>query len=254
MTSGPKIATGDGFRTKHQFVLDALRNAIVTGDLQPGERLLAGNLAAEFHVSSMPVREALRQLEAEGLVTIRPHLGATVTRLSTSTAAEFVEIRSVLEGLASRLAADRIQPDQLSEIKRLLKRMDDSLGDTAASSKRFADANLEFHAVILDASGSTELYRILTGLHERTVRFRAQFHLVPGLAANSQRDHREIVKAIEAGDGTRAEEIAREHHLRAFRELLAYESDTQRAAGRRRRGSGDSHDGTTTADSIATAE
>lgn len=252
--AGPRISSGDGFRTKHQFVLDALRNAIVTGELKPDERLLAGNLAADFHVSSMPVREALRQLEAEGLVTIRPHLGATVTRLSTSSAAEFVEIRSVLEGLSSRLAADRIQPEQLAELDRLLKRMDDSLGDTAASSRRFADANLDFHAVILEASGSTELHRILTGLHERTVRFRAQFHLVPGLAANSQRDHRELVSAIGRGNGQRAEEIAREHHLRAFRELLAFESDTKRESKSRDQGSAESQERSTAAGPAVVSE
>lgn len=253
MTTRPKIVTGEGFRTKHQFVLEALRNAIVSGDLEPGQRLLAGDLAPEFQVSSMPVREALRQLEAEGLVTIRPHLGATVTRLSTSAGAEFVEIRSVLEGLSSRLAAARIQADQLAELHRLLKRMDDSLGEGAGPSKRFADANLEFHAVILDASGSTELHRILTGLHERTVRFRAQFHLVPGLARNSQRDHWELVSAIEAGDGERAERVAREHHLRAFRELLAFEADAKQGAGRGRDDQ-DSDDGASVGDTLVSAE
>ena len=214
------------FRTKHQFVLDALRGAIVSGELQPGERLLASDLARDFEVSSMPVREALRQLEAEGLVTIRPHLGATVTRLSNSAPAELVEIRSVLEGLASRLAADRAQPDDFDELRRLLGRMDQALDGSATTSAKFADANLAFHGVILQASGSAELQRILNALHERTMRFRAQFLLVPGLAQHSQEDHRKLLAALEAGDGPGAEAIAREHHLRAYRELLAFEAGT----------------------------
>ncbi len=224
-----------GFRTKHQFVLDALRAAIVSGELPPGQRLLASDLAAEFQVSSMPVREALRQLEAEGLVTIRPHLGATVTKLSTSAAAEFVEIRSVLEGLGSRLAAERAQTEHLDEMRRLLRRMDEALGSTATPSTEFADANLDFHSVIFAASGSAELQRILMGLHERTVRFRGQFHLVPDLARHSQEDHRNLLNAIEHGDGNRAETIAREHQLRAYRELLAFEADSKEDVRRRGR-------------------
>ncbi len=227
--------TEPGFRTKHQFVLDALRAAIVSGQLQPGQRLLASDLAAEFQVSSMPVREALRQLEAEGLVTIRPHLGATVTRLSNSAAAEFVEIRSVLEGLASRLASERAQAEHLDEIRRLLRRMDEALDGTATSSTDFADANLDFHSVILEASGSVELQRILNGLHERTVRFRAQFSLVPDLARHSQEDHHNLLAAIEQGDRDRAERIAQEHHLRAYRELLAFEGKSRQAARRQGR-------------------
>lgn len=224
-----------GFRTKHQFVLDALRAAIVSGELPPGQRLLASDLAAEFQVSSMPVREALRQLEAEGLVTIRPHLGATVTRLSTSTAAEFVEIRSVLEGLGSRLAAERAQPMHLQEMSRHLQRMEEALGSKATPSTDFADANLDYHSVIFAASGSAELQRILIGLHERTVRFRGQFHLVPDLARHSQDDHRKLFDAIQRGHGDRAEQIAREHHLRAYRELLAFEAESKQAIRRRGR-------------------
>jgi len=104
-----------------QLVVDALREKILSGAIAPGERLVEGRLSEEFSVSRMPVREALRQLAACGLVTIEPRRGASVTQFERGQLRELVEVRATLEALNAKLAAQRHDPAQIADLEALLR-------------------------------------------------------------------------------------------------------------------------------------
>ena len=104
-----------------QLVVEALRERILTGKVQSGERLVEGRLSEELGVSRMPVREALHTLAAEGLVTIEPRRGASVTSFGVDQVRELVEVRATLEGLNAKLAAKRHDPAQLAALEKILE-------------------------------------------------------------------------------------------------------------------------------------
>ena len=114
------IALGATHAPLTKLVTDALRERILAGDLPLGERLIEGKLSEELGVSRMPVREALRELAAEGLVTIEPRRGASVTMFSDEQKRELIEVRATLEALNAKLAAKRHDPGQIAELQRIL--------------------------------------------------------------------------------------------------------------------------------------
>ena len=111
---------GESHSPLTRMVVDTLRDRIMSGALAGGERLVEGRLSEELGVSRMPVREALRQLASEGLVTIEPRRGATVTQFSEEQVRELVEVRATLEGLNAKLAAKRHDPAKVRELQDIL--------------------------------------------------------------------------------------------------------------------------------------
>ena len=133
--------------TIQQAVADAVRTRIIAGQLSAGTRIDQDALAAEFSVSRMPVREALRQLGAEGFVTIVPHRGAIVTALSPAEVEEIYEIRASLEGVAARHASLRLTADDLDALRKILDTMRNE-----SQIDRWVALNAEFHNAIKRAS------------------------------------------------------------------------------------------------------
>jgi DNA-binding GntR family transcriptional regulator len=147
-------------RTAHTYAYEALRARILSGDLAPGSPLVQHNLAQELGVSMTPVREALRDLATEGLITISPHRGATVTQLDFTDASEVYRIRLLLEPTAAMLAV----PDATTE---LLDRADVLIREMAAvTGPAWVSLNLEFHSLMLSPLKSPRLLSILRSLQE----------------------------------------------------------------------------------------
>jgi DNA-binding GntR family transcriptional regulator len=188
---------------------DHLREAIMTGRLQPNERLVESDLARSMGVSRTIVRAALVRLEHEGLVEHERHRGARVRLVSVREAVEILEARAVLEGLAARLAAQRADVDDVEDLKTILADMqrlreaDDLLA--------VSDENAKLHRRLLDISGHETAARLIGALNSQMVRFQYRTILLPGRSERSFAEHAEIIAAVATGDGERAEAAMRTH-------------------------------------------
>ncbi|MGA9856487.1 MAG: GntR family transcriptional regulator [Solirubrobacteraceae bacterium] len=188
---------------------DRLRTEIVTGRLQPNERLIESDLARSMGVSRTVVRTALARLEHEGLVEHERNRGARVRLVAQSEAVEILETRAVLEGLAARLAAQRATPGDIEDLQAILAEMqrlregDDLLG--------VSDENAKLHRRLLQISGHATAARLTGTLNSQMVRFQYRTILLPGRSERSAAEHAAIVAAVADGDSRAAEEAMRTH-------------------------------------------
>lgn len=198
---------GDAHRTLREAVADEIRDMIRRGDLQPGERLLEDRLAERLGVSRNPVREAIRALENTGLVEVRQRRGAYVAVLDPARAVDLLELRSVIEAFAARLAAARRTPEQLADIRHWFEEGREAT--KANDVVHAARAHREFHLAIEAAAANSYLGVAVEPL-------RAQTELVFSVLVDRRgligwAEHVDILTAIEEGDGDRASDAARKH-------------------------------------------
>jgi len=196
---------------------EALREAIVRGELAPNARLIESDISSTFEMSRGAVRTALIRLEQEGLVVREPHRGARVRQVSDDEAVEILEARAVLEGLAVRLAAERIDDDGRARLRACLERQrellaaDDLLGAS--------DANAVLHATLLELSKHGTAVRLIDALNSQTVRYQYRTILIPGRSAASVAEHAAIVGAVVAGRPEEAESAMRTHLFNVAKEV-----------------------------------
>jgi DNA-binding GntR family transcriptional regulator len=198
---------GTAHRPLSHVVADAIRKAIVDGEFKSGTRLVEDRLAKTFGVSRNPVREAIRLLASEGLITIVPRHGAIVAALTAEEIRETVEVRATLEGLNARLAARHRAPDILPRLREIL-----DAGMTAARTERveeLAALNIQFHEALARAGGNRVLGDLLRTLRERTTQFFVS--TAPGHVAKTWAAHAEILNAVMAGDEELACLLAQRH-------------------------------------------
>lgn len=197
-----------------------LRQAIVSGELLPGERLLEEELSARLGLGRGAVRMALVRLEHDGLVERERHRGARVRRVSEDEAVEILEARAALEGLAARhaaTAADQAAIDGLREVIAEMRRLREA-GDLIGLS----NVNARLHAGILEASGHATAKRLSRALSSQIVRFQFRTVLLPGRSERSFAEHSAIVEAIAARDPDAAEQAMEQHLLRVAEALRAH--------------------------------
>jgi len=187
----------------------ALREAIVRGDIAPEARLVESEISTNFEMSRGAVRTALIRLEEEGLVTREPHRGARVRKVSDAEAVEILQVRAVLEGLAVRLTAERIDEAGAARLQALLERHRQLLeaGDLLGAS----DANADLHAALLELSGHGTARRLIRTLNSQTVRYQYRTILIPGRPGASVAEHTAIVAAVVARKPDDAEAAMRSH-------------------------------------------
>ncbi|AEG61679.1 GntR family transcriptional regulator [Desulforamulus ruminis] len=190
-------------------VYKRLRQAIVEGRLKPGERLIERKFAQLLGVSRTPVREAIRILESEGLVVNLPRVGAVVAQVTDTEVMEVYRIRAVLEGLAARMAAEKIKPEEMNALTGRLEAI-----EQLALKKRLGElegVHLEFHKVIYQAACSPRLYEMIISLIDYITRYTRVGYCHPGRLEEATREHRQLLEAIKRKDGVLAERVAREH-------------------------------------------
>ncbi|MFG2248030.1 GntR family transcriptional regulator [Spirillospora sp. NPDC048823] len=198
-----------------------LRADILDGVHPPGTRLGEAELAEATGSSRTPVREALRKLEAEGLVEILPHRGARVPDWTPDDLEEIYDLRMLLEGAAARRAATRIEPGdtgRMAELCDLIERAAEP-GD-GQDLDRVAELNAEFHGIVRAAAASGRLTSMLSAVTQLPLVMRTFHRYSPDDLARSFAHHRELVAALRAGDGTWAESVTRAHVLAAKAVLL----------------------------------
>jgi len=189
-----------------------MRDAILKGVLQPGERLMEIQLAEEMGVSRTPVREAIRKLELENFVVMIPRKGAYVAGVSSKDVADVFEIRSALEGLAAGLAAERITDEELEEMEQaLFYRASEGEMDL----EQIVKSDTDFHALVYKASRNQRLIQILANLREQIQRFRSTSLAVPGRNKVALEEHRMIVEALRNHNSEEAQALAIAHIVTA---------------------------------------
>jgi len=192
----------------------AIRNAITSGVLKPGERIKERDLARRLEVSPTPIREALRQLEQEGLVIRTPNRGVSVSDMPSVSVAEMLLIQAALRGVAARLAAEKITEKELAEIQAVLQESEEML-ETGDPETLLALAD-RFHAIVNEASRNTTLLKFLDTMMAFDPIDRLQI-LKDREARTGFEEHREIAAALSARDRDQAEALMRLHVLRAGR-------------------------------------
>ncbi len=207
-----------------------LREAIISGELLPGERLLEEDLSARLGLGRAAVRMALVRLEHDGLVERERHRGARVRRVSEDEAVEILEARSALEGLAARRAATAADDASIAGLRGIIAEMR-GLRD-AGDLIGLSNMNARLHAAVLEASGHETAKRLSRTLSSQIVRYQYRTVLLPGRPDRSFAEHSAIVEAIASRDPDGAEAAMQHHLLRvadALRSHQAAESDTAEA-------------------------
>lgn len=197
----------------NQVVAGLLRERILSGEFAPGERLAEERLSAELGVSRMPVRDALRLLAAEGVVTLEPRRGAHVTTFTEAEVEELVEVRATLEALNAKLAARRKDPVQLAELQRVL-----AAGSRIGEKTDLAtiqEANARFHEALEAIAANSVLSGIVRSLRDRTALIFAKRSL--GRVRENWQEHAAIVRAVIEGDGDLAAHLSSRHVYNAAR-------------------------------------
>jgi DNA-binding GntR family transcriptional regulator len=195
-------------------VVTTVREGVRSGRYVPGQRLVEADLMQELGIGRNALREALSRLRSDGFVQIEAHRGASIRRLTREDVSQLYELREVLEGLASRLAAERI--DAADHRDRLLKALD-SMHEIARTAElpAYMDENIRFHRAIVELSGHPRLEELVDQLQIQT--FRIQFrsaaasHDRTSMRDYSVTEHQSLAEAILDGDGARAEELMRRH-------------------------------------------
>ncbi len=192
-----------------------IRDAINAGRFVPGQRLVEAELTAEYDVSRGPLREALRQLSAEGLVEIIPHRGAQVRRLTRTEILELFQIRAQLEAMAGRLAASRMI---LSDIRDQFAKATTMVFDDKPrlSTAEYICENNSFHGAILRAAGNSQLVRLYENMQLGLIMSQISAALPTEIIATSLKEHRQIAEAILAADERRAAKALLGHLTRAM--------------------------------------
>ncbi|WP_395246070.1 GntR family transcriptional regulator [Agromyces sp. MMS24-K17] len=200
--------------SKSQQAYQWIKARIASQEYTPGYRLVLGTIAGRLDMSVVPVREAIRQLESEGLVTFERNVGAHVAMIDDTRYRQSMQSLSILEGAATALAARRLTADDLVRARELNRRMTDSLDDF--DPRRFTALNQQFHAVLFAPCTNPRLLELVEAEWARLGHLReSTFSFVPGRAQESVREHEGIVALIAAGAPLGDIELAARRHRSA---------------------------------------
>jgi DNA-binding GntR family transcriptional regulator len=214
-------------RTAHEFVLDTLRRAILSGRLTGGTRLVQSEIAARLNVSTTPVREALRDLAADGLIRFDPHRGGIVTIIDGQEFQEIYEIRKLLEPLALRRAAERISDAELEAAEALAAQME---GETDPGT--WAEMNWRFHSLLVLAARSRRLQAIVKSAQDSAALYVARsLQYTPTRVEQGNLEHRALLEALRRRDASATAKVITRHlegTLATFSEAAEQAAPTSR--------------------------
>jgi DNA-binding GntR family transcriptional regulator len=207
-------------RSKNELVYNALRTAIIQGDLAPGERLVIDDLAEQLGVSPIPVREALRHLEADGFVTMTPHVGAAVTDIHVNLLTEVFGLLEALEIVSGRAACERLSGPDWQVLQQHLQHMDSLVTEP----EHWSQANVQFHQLICQRAGTPLVQKMMDKALAHWDRLRSYYELKDIFAQRVRQAHQqhwEMFNAIRHRDSERLERTVRAHNQAA---LAAYQN------------------------------
>lgn len=212
-------------RPLREMVYEELKMQILTGAIVPGTRMMEVELAKEIGVSRTPIREAIRKLEKEGLVTIEPRRGAYASQISTEDMVEILEVRQNMEGLAAFFAASRMNDEQMAELKDVSEHYNKAVQD--GDMQEMIKYDTRFHRIIVESCNNKVLVQMIEQLQELVLRFRYIYYDNFRRAENMPEEHFEILHAIETGNAEAARSAA-DIHIDRLKELVIREGVQQR--------------------------
>lgn len=190
-------------------VFNTLRQAILRGELKPGERLMEIQLANKLGVSRTPIREAIRKLELEGLVLMIPRKGAEVAEITEKSLCDVLEVRGALEELAVQIACDRITLEEIEQLKQAAQDFEAVLNSDDVT--KIAEADVAFHDVIYLSTDNQRLVQLLNNLREQMYRFRVEYLKRQDSHQKLLTEHKSIIEKLENREKEGASEIMRQH-------------------------------------------
>lgn len=199
----------DEFLPLRDVVFNTLRQAILTGELKPGERLMEIHLANRLGVSRTPIREAIRKLELEGLVTMIPRRGAEVAQITEKSLKDVLEVRRALDALSVELACDRIEEEELAALSRACSAFAEAT--KTKDPKKIAQADVALHDIIIKATDNSRLIQLVNNLSEQMYRYRFEYIKDESTHAQLIEEHRIIFESIRRNDKETAAKTARLH-------------------------------------------
>lgn len=198
-----------GSSMAHEDTYGQIRQAIIDGELHPNEHLVEKDLAARFGGSRDAIRRALARLSQEGLVLQERNRGAKVRYVTMEEIAEIMEMRAVLEGLAAREAAKRINEQRQLVLAEIITRLTQSYN--ANDLQLYSETNAVLHSTICKFAERPQLTRLLSTLNAQYVRIHFRTAMIPGRVQYSMKEHRDLAEAICTGNDSAAEALARNH-------------------------------------------
>jgi DNA-binding GntR family transcriptional regulator len=203
------------------FVHKQIKERILSEALGPGDALLQEHLADEFNVSRAPVREALKLLEAEGLIVFRPRRGYVVSALDTAEIEEIFDIRAMLEGRGGYLAATKRTEVDIREVRALLDQLKKMKVRTSEDLALWAHTNRDFHGRMFASSGRNHLCRVTNVLRDTVERYVRVDAAIPGRIKEAMVEHENIFRAFARGNASLCEKLSREHCEHTCSRLVA---------------------------------
>jgi DNA-binding GntR family transcriptional regulator len=207
-------------KSKREIVYNKIRNSIFIGELKPGEKLVENNLCETFHAGRTPLREALLQLQAEGLVNVIPNKGAFIPTLSIGELEEIYDIISILEGYATEKATMCITATHKKELKAI--KSDLEKAGLAKDYKIWSEKNTKFHAYFSEISGNLHLPKIIKSLRDRIYKYRYFSIVLPGHIEHYIHDHKIILEAVFKKEAEEAGKLMRNHILYTKEVLIEF--------------------------------
>lgn len=202
-------ANMDEFLPLRDVVFNTLRKAILTGELQPGERLMEIHLANQLGVSRTPIREAIRKLELDGLVIMIPRRGAEVAQITEKELKDVLEVRRALDALCAELACDRITEEEKLQLKKACIEFEKATATGDATT--IAEADVKLHDIIVAATGNKRLIQLVNNLSEQMYRYRFEYIKDENQHNHLVDEHRMIYESIIKHDKEKAAQAARMH-------------------------------------------
>jgi len=219
----------DSIQTVEQIVYQRLKKAILAGSLKPGQRLVGDKIADELGVSRMPVRAALRQLEAEGFVVNEPYKGTMVTELSWRNIEEIYDIRIVLEGYAMKLIVDRVSNEQIRELEQILEAAREKAQENDIEEVQNLDD--QFHRKLFAMCDAAKLTELITNLWEQCSFYRSMASILRKSPAQALEQHKQILEALKSRDAGRAVQAVQYHDSASRDNLISFLRDGMKRPG-----------------------
>lgn len=190
-------------------VFQTLREAILKGDLKPGERLMELQLASKLGVSRTPIREAIRMLEQEGLAVTIPRKGAEVAKMTEKNMEDVLQIREALDDLAVQAACDKMTEQQLVDLTLTMKNLENAI--QAGNLNKIIEYDVEFHDIIYESTDNPKLVTILSNLREQIYRYRVEYLKEKDHYPMLVKEHEEIVEALKEKNKGRVADAMHSH-------------------------------------------
>jgi DNA-binding GntR family transcriptional regulator len=209
------------YKTRTQLVVETLREKILSGEIKAGQPLRQAALAEELNVSRIPVREALLQLEAEGLVSFEPHKGATATELNASQVDELFELRAMLEAELLTSSIPNISLEKLEEATVLLSKLNKALGKENAANT-WSELNSDYHNCLYSGANRPQTQDLVNTLNKNADRYIRMHLLWAGGISKAESEHNELLELCKARDVEKSVAVLKQHILGSRDEIKAF--------------------------------